>query len=91
MWEFLEARSEELVAEAIPAIEDILAALRRRQRASRVRLRRGGGRQRSLIGFAARAVAARTTSTRIFAAQAAAFRAVSSRKRNKRQLERFAA
>lgn len=91
VWEFLEARSEELVAEAIPAIEDILTALRRRQRASRVRLRRGGGRQRSLLGFAARAVTARTSSTRIFAAQAAAFRTVSSRKRTKRQLERFAA
>ena len=91
VWEFLEARSEELVAEALPEIEGIMDALRRRQRASRVRLRRGGGRQRSLLGFAARALAARTSSTRVFAAQAAAFRVVSSRERTRRQRRRLLA
>ena len=89
VWEFLEARSEELVADALPEIDGILDALRRRQRVSRIRLRRGGGRQRSLLGFAARTAAARAISARVFAAQAAAFRVVSSRERTRRQLQRL--
>ena len=83
VWTFLEARSEELVAEAIPEVEGLLAAQKRAERKT-------GKRTRSLIGFAGRALAART-SARTFTAQVLAFRALSSRERNKRQLKRFAA
>jgi hypothetical protein len=71
--------------ETVPVWEFLEA----RQRVSRIRLRRGGGRQRSLLGFAARTAAARAVSSRVFAAQAAAFRVVSSRERTRRQLQRL--
>ena len=83
VWTFLEARSEELVADATPEIEGLITAQKRVDR-------KAGGRTRSLLGFAARALAARS-SARTFAAQAAAFRVVSSRERTRRQLKRFAA
>ena len=83
VWTFLEARSEELIDGALPDFEAALEAQKRKQT-------RTGGRTRSLIGFAARALGARVA-PRIFAAQAARFTVLSSRKRTQRQRRRFAA
>lgn len=83
VWTFLEARSEELLADVLPELEDLLVAQKRAAR-------KAGGSTRSLLGFAARALAARQ-SGRTFAAEVQGFRDLSSRKRTARQLERFAA
>ena len=84
VWSYLEAHSEELLDAALPEIQEIIDAQKAEDRSL-------GGRTRSLIASAARALGIRQVGVRVFQAQAMRFQAVSSLERTKRQLKRFAA